>query len=189
MYFISWNPSFSHLLHSIPVLIPDSDNPFPVTGTGIQICIPKFWEREREWKNHSQNSGTGMGGRYSREWPGTGIPAHPWLCEHIFASDDKQKIYWKHTEYTYVYTFMYKQMSHNRTCQASWKEFFGDRVISGRGLDWSANSPDLTLFSGYMAKRREGCLILVVTLLWLFCHSYLLSTPPGAFSLTAAVTA
>ena len=48
------------------------------TGTGMKNSIPNFWEREREWKNHSQFSGTGMGGRYSREWPGTGIPAHPW---------------------------------------------------------------------------------------------------------------
>ena len=47
------------------------------TGTGMKNSIPNFWEREREWKNHSQFSGTGMGGRYSREWPGTGIPAHP----------------------------------------------------------------------------------------------------------------
>ena len=48
MYFINSKPSYYHLLNSIPVLIPDFDNPFPVTGTGMENCIPKFWERE--WK-------------------------------------------------------------------------------------------------------------------------------------------
>ena len=32
------------------------------TGTGIENSIPKVWEREGNWKFHSQNSGTG------REW-------------------------------------------------------------------------------------------------------------------------
>ena len=32
------------------------------TGTGIENFIPKVWEREGNWKFHSQNSGTG------REW-------------------------------------------------------------------------------------------------------------------------
>ena len=81
MYFISWNPSFSHLLHSIPVLIPDSDNPFPVTGTGIQNCIPKFWEREREWKIAFPTFGNGNGNEKiipnfrEREWE-AGIPGN-----------------------------------------------------------------------------------------------------------------
>ena len=44
----------------------------------MRNCIPNFWEREWEWKIHSQLSGTGMGGWYSRDWSGTGIPAHPW---------------------------------------------------------------------------------------------------------------
>ena len=48
----------------------------------MENCIPNFWERE--WKNHSQFSGTGMGGQYSREWPGTGIPAHPWFIRCSF---------------------------------------------------------------------------------------------------------
>ena len=39
---------FSHLLNSIPVLIPNFENQFPVTGTGMENCIPKFWEREWE---------------------------------------------------------------------------------------------------------------------------------------------
>ena len=30
------------------------------TGTGMINCIPNFWEREREWKFHSQFLGTGM---------------------------------------------------------------------------------------------------------------------------------
>ena len=42
---------------------------FPFSGTGMQMenSIPDF--REREF-------GTGIGGRYSREFPGSGIPAH-----------------------------------------------------------------------------------------------------------------
>ena len=49
------------------------------TGTGMQKFIPSFWEREWEWKIHSQLWGTGMEGWCSREWSGTGIPAHPWV--------------------------------------------------------------------------------------------------------------
>ena len=59
MYFINSKPSYYHLLNSIPVLIPDFNNPFPVTGT--ENCIPKFWEREQGKKLHSQLLGTGMG--------------------------------------------------------------------------------------------------------------------------------
>ena len=86
MFLISWNPSFSHLLHSIPVLIPDSDNPFPVTGTGIQNCIPKFWEREREWKIAFPTFGNGNGNEKiipnfrEREWE-AGIPRNGWERE------------------------------------------------------------------------------------------------------------
>ena len=38
--FFSLEPSYSQLLYSIPVLIPDFDNPFLVTGTGMENCIP-----------------------------------------------------------------------------------------------------------------------------------------------------
>ena len=66
--------------------------PFPFSGTGIQMenSIPNFGngnasgkfhshfrEREFEWQIPFPTFGTGIGGRYSREWPGTGIPAHP----------------------------------------------------------------------------------------------------------------
>ena len=61
MYFISSKPSFSHLLNLIPVLIPDFDSPFPVTGTGMENCIPKFWERERESKKAFPTFGNGNG--------------------------------------------------------------------------------------------------------------------------------
>ena len=37
------------------------DNPFLVAGTGMENCIPKFWERDREWKKRSQLLGTGTG--------------------------------------------------------------------------------------------------------------------------------
>ena len=62
------------------------------TGTGMKNSIPNFWEREREWKNHSQFSGTGMGGRYSREWPGTGIPAHPCNHHYKFIADKFKRV-------------------------------------------------------------------------------------------------
>ena len=57
MYLISLKPFSSQLLYSIPVLFPDIDNPFPVTGTGIENCLPKFWERE--WKMSFPTSGNG----------------------------------------------------------------------------------------------------------------------------------
>ena len=50
MYFINVKPSYSQLLYSIPVLIPDFYNQIPVTGMGMENCIPKFWEREWEWE-------------------------------------------------------------------------------------------------------------------------------------------
>ena len=80
IYFIIQKPSKSQLLNSIPILpfYSRCDNPFLLTGTGMENCMPKFWEREREWKTHSQTLGTGIGGPYSRKWSGTGIPAHPW---------------------------------------------------------------------------------------------------------------
>ena len=46
MYIISVKPPISRLLYSIPVLIPDFDSPFQVTGMGMENCILKFWERE-----------------------------------------------------------------------------------------------------------------------------------------------
>ena len=33
-----------------PFLIPDFNNPFLVMGTGMENCIPKFWEQESERK-------------------------------------------------------------------------------------------------------------------------------------------
>ena len=68
------------------------DVPFPVTGTGMTNSNPIFGngngnensikfhslfrEREWEWKIPFPTFGTGIGGRYSREFPGSGIPAH-----------------------------------------------------------------------------------------------------------------
>ena len=46
---------------------------FPTFGNGNENSIPNFWEREREWKFHSWISGTGMRHCYSRESPGTGM--------------------------------------------------------------------------------------------------------------------
>ena len=82
MYFIRVKPFYSQLLYSIPVLIPDFDSPFPVTGTGMENCIPKFWERERESKKAFPTFGNGNGNEKiipnfrEREWeasiPGNG---------------------------------------------------------------------------------------------------------------------
>ena len=78
--------------------IPDFDVPFPVTGTGMTNSNPIFGngngnensikfhslfrEREWEWKIPFPTFGTGIGGRYSREFPGSGIPAHG-CCEPL----------------------------------------------------------------------------------------------------------
>ena len=64
---------------------PDFDVPFPVTGTGMTNSNPIFGngngnensikfhslfrEREWEWKIPFPTFGTGIGGRYSREFP------------------------------------------------------------------------------------------------------------------------
>ena len=55
------------------------DNPFPLTGTGMENCIPKFWEREQESKKHSQLLGTGTGLKNSFPNVGNGNrrPAFP----------------------------------------------------------------------------------------------------------------
>ena len=74
---------------------PDFDVPFPVTGTGMTNSNPIFGngngnensikfhslfrEREWEWKIPFPTFGTGIGGRYSREFPGSGFPAHGWV--------------------------------------------------------------------------------------------------------------
>ena len=57
------------------------DNPFPVTGTGMENCIPKFWERERESKKAFPTFGNGNGNEklipklWEREWE-AGIPGN-----------------------------------------------------------------------------------------------------------------
>ena len=61
MYFINSKPSYYHLLNSIPVLIPDFNNPFLVTGTGMENCIPKFLNGNGKEKLHSQLLRTRMG--------------------------------------------------------------------------------------------------------------------------------
>jgi len=48
------------------------------TGREWKKSIPKIREREGNEKIHSQSSGKGIRGLHSWEWPGTGIPAHPW---------------------------------------------------------------------------------------------------------------
>ena len=76
----SYQPSYSQLKYSIPVLIPDFDNPFPVTGTGMENCILKFWEREWEWEITFPTFGNGnekiIPNFREREWeasiPGNG---------------------------------------------------------------------------------------------------------------------
>ena len=57
-----------------------------ILRTGMKNTIPNFWEREL--KNPSKFSGTGMGGWYSREWSETGNPAHPWSLAFRFCHYD-----------------------------------------------------------------------------------------------------
>ena len=100
--------------HNLPfsLLIPDFEMVNSGTGREWKISIPKVWEREGNEKIHSQNSGTGrewkksipeireregneknpfpkfgkgIRGLHSWEWPGTGIPAHPWEFPPIFS--------------------------------------------------------------------------------------------------------
>ena len=47
-------------------------------GREWKKSIPEIREREWNEKIHSQSSGKGIRGLHSWEWPGTGIPAHPW---------------------------------------------------------------------------------------------------------------
>ena len=57
-------------------------NPFPLTGAGMENCIPEFWEREREWKIAFPTFGNGnrneklIPNLWEREWeaviPGNG---------------------------------------------------------------------------------------------------------------------
>ena len=50
-------------------------------GTGMENCIPEFWEREREWKNSFPTFGNGNGNEklipklWEREWE-AGIPGN-----------------------------------------------------------------------------------------------------------------
>ena len=52
-------------------------NPFPLTGTGMENCIPEFWEREREWKTFGNGNGNEklIPKVWEREWE-AGIPGN-----------------------------------------------------------------------------------------------------------------
>ena len=54
------------------------ENLIPIFGNGNANgkLHSHFWERECEWQIPFPTFGTGIGGRYSREFPGSGIPAH-----------------------------------------------------------------------------------------------------------------
>ena len=59
----------------------ENSNPIFGNGNGNENSIKfhsLFREREWEWKIPFPTFGTGIGGRYSREFPGSGIPAHGW---------------------------------------------------------------------------------------------------------------
>ena len=76
---LSIKSPFTLALHSR--LIPDFDNPFPVMGTGMENCIPNFWDREWESKIAFPNVGNGNGNEKlipnfrEREWK-AGIPGN-----------------------------------------------------------------------------------------------------------------
>ena len=48
-------------------------------GKGMKKSIPTIREREGNEKNPFPKFGKGIRGLHSWEWPGTGIPAHPWM--------------------------------------------------------------------------------------------------------------
>ena len=51
--------------------------------------ILKIQEREGNEKINSHNSGMGIRGFHSREWTGTGIPAHPYS---LFSTESKKRL-------------------------------------------------------------------------------------------------
>ena len=68
--------------------------PFRILGTGIPFPIfadgnasgklpSQFSGKECEWKIPFLAFGTEVGGQYSQKWPGTAIPAHPWVNGRI----------------------------------------------------------------------------------------------------------
>merc|ERR1711983_660037 len=60
------------------------ENFIPIYGNGNANgkFHSHFRERECEWQIPFPTFGTGIGGRYSREFPGSGIPAHG--CGELF---------------------------------------------------------------------------------------------------------
>ena len=92
MYIISVKPPISRLLYSIPVLIPDFDNPFPVTGTGMENCIPKFWERESKKAFPTFGNGNGNEKLIPKLWERESearIPENGWEREFPLTPDSK----------------------------------------------------------------------------------------------------
>ena len=89
---LSIKSPFTLALHSH--LIPDFDNPFPVMGTGMENCIPNFWDREWESKIAFPNFGNGNGNEKlipnfrEREWK-AGIPGNGWEREFPLTPDMK----------------------------------------------------------------------------------------------------
>ena len=94
---------------------PDFDVPFPVTGTGMTNSNPIFGngngnensikfhslfrEREWEWKIPFPTFGTGIGGRYSCEFPGNPgnsrdreFPGYCYCKEHGWSKDRKSVV-------------------------------------------------------------------------------------------------
>ena len=53
------------------------DNPFPVTGTGMENCIPKFWERESKKYTQLLETGTGMKNSFPSFGNGNRRPVFP----------------------------------------------------------------------------------------------------------------
>ena len=62
----------------IPGKIQENFIPIYGNGNANGKFHSHFRERECEWQIPFPTFGTGIGGRYSREFPGSGIPAHGW---------------------------------------------------------------------------------------------------------------
>ena len=64
------------------------ENFIPIFGNGNENgkFHSHFLEQEGDWQIPFPTFGTGIGGRYCREFPGTGIPAQPWAVDLTFTS-------------------------------------------------------------------------------------------------------
>ena len=114
---------------------------FWTLGTGIAQPIPKFWEREWEWKLHSQflGMGTGMRNRipdiwerewdlhsrllgtgmrhwYSREWSGTGMTFKNTVLFGTLSQNGKGPYWFNIIESHFGQTYIFSNANIQKCC-------------------------------------------------------------------------